>query len=124
MLSAVIQAIGSITTRPLMTVTVASSAIANPEVLIEKCKHSASLPTNVVFLVDQGAVHSRIPKKGAPPCSSSHCATPATRSQRWPPSASACLSTNVVFLVDQGAGNVFTSAPGGLLLVFFSPSEN
>ena len=65
MLSAVIQAIGSTTTRPLMTVTVASSAIANPEVLIEKCKHSASLATNVVFLIDQGAVHSRTPKKGA-----------------------------------------------------------
>ncbi len=46
---------------------------------------------------------SYAPKKGAPPCSSSHCATPATRSQRWRPSASACLSTNVVFLVDQGA---------------------
>ena len=41
-----------------MTVTVASSAIANPEVLKEKCKHSASLTTNVVFLVDQGAVHT------------------------------------------------------------------
>src|SRR6266849_3443051 len=58
MLSAVIQAIGSTTTRPLMTVTVASSAIANPEVLKEKCKHSASLPTNVVFTLDQGAVHT------------------------------------------------------------------
>ena len=55
-----------------MTVTVASSAIANPEVLKEKCKHSAS------------------------------------------------LTTNVVFLVDQGAGNVFTSAPGGFLLVLLS----
>jgi len=41
-----------------MTVTVPSSAITNPEVLIEKCKHSASLPTNVVFLVDQGAVYT------------------------------------------------------------------
>src|SRR6266851_1075287 len=58
MLSAVIQAIGSTTTRLLMTVTVASSAIANPEVLTEKCKHSASLPTNVVFTLDQGAVHT------------------------------------------------------------------
>src|SRR5260370_35636202 len=59
MLSAVIQAIGSTTTRPLMTVTVASSAIANPEVLKEKRKHSASQPTNVVFLVDQGAVQTQ-----------------------------------------------------------------
>src|SRR5229473_2233989 len=58
MLSAVIQAIGSTTTRLLMTVTVASSAIANPEVLTEKCKHSASLPTNVVFTLDQGAIHT------------------------------------------------------------------
>jgi len=41
-----------------MIVTVASSAIANPEVLIEECKHSASLATNVGFLVDQGTVHT------------------------------------------------------------------
>ena len=49
-----------------MTVTVASSVIANPEVLIEKCKHSACLPTNVVFLVDQGAVHSHTKERSTP----------------------------------------------------------